>query len=59
MRFYSIGQSTRMVEEFLSTLLSHKIEALADVRAFPSSSKHPQFNRENLKASPKALRILL
>jgi hypothetical protein len=48
-----------MVEEFLSTLLSHKIEALADVRAFPSSSKFPQFNRGNLKASPKALRILL
>lgn len=51
MRFYSIGHSTRTIEEFLFMLRSNKIEVLADVRAFPSSSKHPQFNRENLKAS--------
>ncbi len=40
-----------MIEEFLSVLNSHKIQALADVRAYPSSSKHPQFNSGNLEAS--------
>lgn len=51
MRFYSIGHSTRTIEEFLFMLRLHKIETLADVRAFPSSSKHPQFNRGDLEAS--------
>jgi uncharacterized protein (DUF488 family) len=51
MRFTTIGHSTRAIGEFLSLLESNKIEAIADVRAFPSSSKYPQYNRGNLEAS--------
>lgn len=51
MRLYTVGHSTRTREDFLSLLQSYNIEALVDARAFPSSSKFPQFNRENLKVS--------
>jgi len=48
---WTIGHSTRPIEEFLRLLAEHRIEALADVRRFPASRKHPQFNAENLRAS--------
>ena len=51
MKFFTIGHSTRAIEEFLSLLELHEIEALADVRAFPSSLKFPQYKRGNLEAS--------
>ncbi|MFC5270254.1 DUF488 family protein [Adhaeribacter terreus] len=41
---WTIGHSTRSQEDFLETLLSFGIEALADVRRFPGSRKYPQFN---------------
>lgn len=51
MKFYTIGHSTRSIEEFVSLLGQYGIGILVDVRAFPSSSKFPQFNKENLKTS--------
>ena len=51
MKLFTIGHSTQAIEEFLSLLELHEIEALADVRAFPSSSKFPQYKRGNLEAS--------
>src|SRR5437867_3211483 len=48
MTIYTIGHSTRSLEYFLQLLQSHKIEALADVRQFPGSRRHPQFGQENL-----------
>jgi len=51
MTFYTLGHSTRSMEAFIALLQSYRIEILADVRAFPSSSKFPHFNRENLKDS--------
>jgi len=51
MKLFTIGHSTRSIEEFINLLKIYRIEILADVRAFPSSSKFPQFNKENLKAS--------
>ena len=47
-RIYTIGHSSRSMDEFLRLLLKHEIESLADVRRFPSS-KHPHFNQEVLK----------
>lgn len=46
---WTIGHSTRSMEEFLATLLSAGIELLADIRSFPGSRRFPQFNRENLE----------
>ena len=51
MTIYTIGHSTRSLEYFLQLLQSHKIEALADVRQFPGSRRHPQFGQENLSQS--------
>jgi uncharacterized protein (DUF488 family) len=44
----TIGHSTRPIEEFLAILRTHEVEQLVDVRAFPTSRRHPQFNRESL-----------
>lgn len=46
MEIYSIGHSTRTLEDFLYLLEKNRIELLADVRAFPGSRKYPHFNRE-------------
>lgn len=51
MKIYTIGHSTRSIKEFLSLLQKYEIKILADVRAFSSSSKHPQFNRDALRKS--------
>jgi uncharacterized protein (DUF488 family) len=48
MTVWTIGHSTRPIEDFLALLARERIERLADVRAFPGSRRHPQFNRESL-----------
>lgn len=45
---WTIGHSTRSLEEFLSLLGGARIEAIADVRSFPGSRKFPQFGKEAL-----------
>src|SRR5699024_8130919 len=45
---YTIGHSTRDLEEFIEMLQPFDITALADVRRFPGSRKFPHFNKENL-----------
>ena len=46
---WTIGHSTRTLEEFLEMLKSFEIELLVDVRHFPGSRKFPQFNKENME----------
>src|ERR1051326_671596 len=46
---YSIGHSTRAQEDFLALLRAHGIGRLVDIRAFPASRRHPQFNREAMQ----------
>ena len=50
MTVYTIGHSTRSAEEFLELLADPGVELVADVRAYPSSRRHPQFNRGALAA---------
>ena len=45
---YTIGHSTRPIADFLALLERSTIERLVDVRAFPGSRRHPQFNQEAL-----------
>jgi uncharacterized protein (DUF488 family) len=47
---YTIGHSTRSQEVFLALLQVHGIRRLVDIRAFPMSRRHPQFNRESMQA---------
>lgn len=51
MKFYTVGHSTRKIEEFISILKIYRIEVLVDIRAFPVSRRYPQFNKENLEES--------
>ena len=48
---YTIGHSTRPIEEFLHLLTLSKIELVVDIRRFPGSKKFPQYNPDNLKMS--------
>jgi uncharacterized protein (DUF488 family) len=51
MRIWTIGHSTRAIDEFISLLKENKIQLLVDVRAFPSSKRYPQFNKDALAES--------
>lgn len=46
---YTIGHSTRDLADFSRVLQAHELQILADIRAFPMSRRHPQFNREALE----------
>ncbi len=48
---YTIGHSSRGIEEFLETLASLGIRLVVDVRRWPSSRKYPHFNRGNLESA--------
>ena len=48
-RLYTIGHSTRSIEDLLEALRAHGIKTLVDIRAFPMSRRLPQFNRESLE----------
>ena len=45
---WTVGHSTRSLEEFLDVLAAYAIEAVADVRRFPGSRRYPQFARDAL-----------
>lgn len=48
---YTIGHSTRTLEELIAVLKAHAIFTLVDIRAFPSSRRLPHFNREALEVT--------
>ena len=48
---YTIGHSTRTIDELIVPLRAHQIQILVDIRAFPMSRRLPQFNRESLEKS--------
>ena len=48
---YTIGHSTRTLDELVSALMAHGIKTLVDIRAFPMSRRLPHFNRGALERS--------
>src|SRR5437763_16836959 len=48
---FTIGHSTRTIEEFIAILQAHGIARLVDVRTVPKSRRVPQFNSDALAAS--------
>jgi uncharacterized protein (DUF488 family) len=48
---WTIGHSTRSIDEFIAALSAFQIQVLVDVRSFPGSRRYPHFNRENLAIS--------
>lgn len=51
MKIWTIGHSTRVIDDFIAALEGHGIKALVDVRTLPGSRRYPQFNKEALAAS--------
>jgi uncharacterized protein (DUF488 family) len=56
-RLYTIGHSTRALDELVAALQAQSIQTLVDIRAFPMSRRLPQFNRESLETSLPAAGI--
>jgi uncharacterized protein (DUF488 family) len=54
---FTIGHSTRPIEEFISILKAFDIKLVADVRTIPKSRFNPQFNSDFLTKSLKNNRI--
>ncbi len=50
---FTIGHSTRSIEDFIAVLRAYQIEEVVDVRTIPRSRHNPQFNSDVL---PKVLR---
>jgi uncharacterized protein (DUF488 family) len=46
---YTIGHSTRALDEFVAMLQAHSIQTLVDIRSLPMSRRLPHFNREALE----------
>ena len=51
MRIYTIGHSTRALDELISLLTEHEIQRLADIRRYPGSRRYPHFSKESLAES--------
>jgi uncharacterized protein (DUF488 family) len=51
MRIWTIGHSTRAIDDFISLLKENEINLLADVRAWPGSKRYPHFNKDALAES--------
>lgn len=50
-RIFSIGHSTRSIDELIGLLRAHGISTLADIRTIPRSRRNPQFEEATLAAS--------
>jgi len=47
---FTIGHSTRSLDELIAVLRHYQIETLVDIRHFPMSRHNPQFNKPALEA---------
>jgi uncharacterized protein (DUF488 family) len=51
MKVFTIGHSTLGLDAFLARLRRHRIDAIADVRRYPGSRRHPHFAADALAES--------
>jgi uncharacterized protein (DUF488 family) len=54
---YTIGHSTRPIDDFLALLRAHGVRQVADVRSVPRSRRHPHFAQDALSRSLPAAGI--
>lgn len=54
---FTIGHSTRTIEEFIGLLITYGVTLVVDVRTVPRSRHNPQFNKETLPNTLKPLGI--
>lgn len=46
--FFTIGHSTRTIEEFVDLLRAAEVEFVVDIRTVPKSRTNPQYNKQTL-----------
>jgi uncharacterized protein (DUF488 family) len=51
---WTIGHSTRPIEDFIALLRANEIETVADVRRYPGSRRHPQYDERSVRESLEA-----
>jgi uncharacterized protein (DUF488 family) len=54
---FTLGHSTRSLEELIALAQAHGIVRLVDVRRFPASRRHPHFGRASLESTLPAAGI--
>lgn len=54
---YTIGHSTKTIEQFRAMLSAHGIKKIVDVRTIPKSRYNPQFNQDELRESLADVKI--
>jgi len=54
---WTVGHSTRPIDEFIDLLRAHEIRLLVDVRTIPRSRHNPQFNTDTLASSLREVGI--
>jgi len=54
---WTIGHSTKSIDEFIAMLQSFNIQLVVDIRRFPGSKRYPHFNKDSLKISLAANNI--
>lgn len=54
---YTIGHSTRPIDEFITLLRDHQITQLVDIRTVPGSRHNPQYGQKALEEAVEAAGI--
>lgn len=54
---YTVGHSTRTIEDFIALMKVYKIKIVVDVRTIAGSAYNPQYNQENLEKSLQSSNI--
>jgi uncharacterized protein (DUF488 family) len=54
---FTVGHSTRPIEEFIELLKQHSITQLVDIRTIPKSRHNPQFGQQEMEKSLPAAGI--
>ena len=57
MTVFTIGHSTRSIEDFVAALQAAGVDMVADIRRFPKSRRYPHFNDDNLAPALAAVGI--
>ncbi len=54
---FTIGHSTRALEELIALLRAHRVRRVIDIRTIPRSRRNPQYNRETLGPTLRSRKI--
>ena len=57
MSLYTIGHSTRSLDEFVALLREHGVACVVDVRSIPRSGRYPHFNGDALAPALQAANV--